>query len=639
MKRVKRQMLLALMVVVMTAINTPVYGESAREGQFFPLSEIQPKMKGIGYTVVAGTKIESFAVEVVGLLKNNGSVRRLILIKVSGRALESGGGISSGMSGSPIYFKNRLAGAISFGFQNADPYYALVTPIAEMMALWDYPQKTEAVYTFYRGGSPGISGVTFDHKNTDTSLLRAEPVSMPILINGQGNKIRRDRSSEYLSSVFAEKTIIPVFVGNADGIGEEKAPELRPGSAVSVILADGDYQVTALGTLTWAKNGRFLAFGHPFLNSGKVEYGFGGAYIHTVIASKVFPFKIGSGYPTSGRVTQDRGAGIAGDFGLLPEFVDVSIKVTDTDLKRTDTRSFRVIRDERLIPGLVLAGLLDAEDSILDRISPGTANVKLRVEGDNIDPIQRENIFYGQDVAAASLKEMDKILQLLTENKFAAILLSEISMEVEVTSERLSAELTGVDIPQTVFQPGEEFTLIGRILPYRSGREEEIPISIEIPVDCAPGEWLLSIRSGAYDMFWEAKKEKETSEVGLEDLLPPTVTSLDQLLSEFTSQPTNNRLVVEFLPLYQARGEEEGEEFYEMAPETQTPSETKKWTAETTYYLVGEEQLVINIVDPQVENEDGDQEFTDSLEDGEEEPSDSLGDGEQESSDSSEDER
>src|SRR5438132_1682039 len=81
----------------------------------FPLSQVKPGMKAVGYTVFEGTKPEPFEVEIVGLLKNVwGPKQDIILVKVGDRAGKTG--VAAGMSGSPVYLDGKLLGALSLRF-------------------------------------------------------------------------------------------------------------------------------------------------------------------------------------------------------------------------------------------------------------------------------------------------------------------------------------------------------------------------------------------------------------------------------------------------------------------------------------------------------------------------------------------
>ena len=585
----RRRCWIFLLLLFLPAL-TPNKAEGTGE-HFFPLAEIRPGMKGDCYTVTREDRIESFPVEIIGVLQGTGSVRHLILIKLSGRLPDEKWGIAAGMSGSPVFIEERLVGAVGYGFENADPRYGLVTPIEDMLKLWDEaPVVSGEAFLFQRGGLVGYKGVVFGGQGAGESFLHARPVATPLLLSDPN-----PRAYRLLSECLPESLVLPVAGGL--GIQEEREEEsvFEPGSALALVLVDGDYQAATLGTVTWVEDGRFLAFGHPFLNRGVVEYGAGGAYIHDIIGSNAMPFKVGSTFPTNGRVIRDRGAGIAGELGITPETVEVSVAVLDNDAGREEEYNFRVVQDEFLLQGMVQAGVLSLVDQALDRIGPGTATVHFQVDGENISSVQRKNLFYGEDVAVVSLNEIGRFLHLLVENEFARVNIEKITIKMEITSERLSARLVGVELPKKEFFPGEEFVMTGIVLPFR-GTETEIPLEIKIPEDFSPGKWLLSVQGSSYTMTVE-KKEEETEEIPVEfdeteEVIMESITSLEEMIAEFLDRPTNNELVVETYPLYPP--DDPGEDFY---AEGFQPFSGEIWTVPTRYYLTGEEQVVIEVIE------------------------------------------
>ena len=93
-----------------------------------PLAQVKAGMKGKGKTVFAGTKIEEFDAEIIGVLANFQPKRSVILARLTGRGLESTG-VISGMSGSPVYIDGKLIGAVAFSFSYAKEAIAGITPI------------------------------------------------------------------------------------------------------------------------------------------------------------------------------------------------------------------------------------------------------------------------------------------------------------------------------------------------------------------------------------------------------------------------------------------------------------------------------------------------------------------------------
>src|SRR6202140_3624812 len=101
-----------------------------------PLDQIRAGMRGTALTVFQGVKPESMDVEVLGVMHNtNGPKGDIILVRLHGTKPEYTG-VVAGMSGSPVYFNGKLAGALAFriGEFSKEPI-AGVTPIEEMMEI------------------------------------------------------------------------------------------------------------------------------------------------------------------------------------------------------------------------------------------------------------------------------------------------------------------------------------------------------------------------------------------------------------------------------------------------------------------------------------------------------------------------
>ncbi|MBQ43467.1 MAG: SpoIVB peptidase S55 domain-containing protein [Myxococcota bacterium] len=76
--------------------------------EFMPVDSLRAGMKGVGLTVLKGTRIDSFSVEILGVQSNPARPgRHVILARLSGAGLEETG-IIHGMSGSPVYVEGRL---------------------------------------------------------------------------------------------------------------------------------------------------------------------------------------------------------------------------------------------------------------------------------------------------------------------------------------------------------------------------------------------------------------------------------------------------------------------------------------------------------------------------------------------------
>ena len=135
----RRRRLLA--VAAAAALLTGVAPAVAQAGDpIMPLSELRPGMRCTGYSVVRGTEISSFDVEIVDVVSGDASANDgpRILVRVSGPAVDETG-VGPGFSGSPIYCRDgagtaRNAGAISESIGAYGGRTVLATPIEEILA-------------------------------------------------------------------------------------------------------------------------------------------------------------------------------------------------------------------------------------------------------------------------------------------------------------------------------------------------------------------------------------------------------------------------------------------------------------------------------------------------------------------------
>src|SRR4051812_23007455 len=97
-----------------------------------PLSQVHRGMHCTGYSVIRGTDISSFNVDIIDVTEDG------ILFSASGPAVDETG-IGEGFSGSPIYCKDsqgvaRNIGAIAAGIGDYGNHKGLATPIENMLA-------------------------------------------------------------------------------------------------------------------------------------------------------------------------------------------------------------------------------------------------------------------------------------------------------------------------------------------------------------------------------------------------------------------------------------------------------------------------------------------------------------------------
>src|ERR1700730_16506480 len=225
------------------------YAQTAKPVQTTPVSQIHEGMRGVAYTVFQGTKPEPMEVEVLGILKNaNGPKGDVILVRLGGAKAEYTG-VVAGMSGSPVYFNGKLAGAVAFriGEFSKEPI-AGVTPISEMLeisALDSTPTSVPVQVRSVPSFAAKTSGPGLPTTATQEFANYLKPIETPLVFSGF-----TEDSVQKFAPQFAFQGVAQVIgVGSASDV---KTPDpLEPGSAVSAVLVRGDMNIAATCTVTY----------------------------------------------------------------------------------------------------------------------------------------------------------------------------------------------------------------------------------------------------------------------------------------------------------------------------------------------------------------------------------------------------
>ena len=132
----KRIACLPVLFACLLAAAPPAGGQAA--GGFMDIDDVKPGMRGYGLSVFQDARIDTFDVEVLGVMKNTFYTKHdIIMVGVSGPYVDEAG-VIAGMSGSPVYIEGKLVGALAyrFGFFPKKPIGG-VTPIGHMLAIRD----------------------------------------------------------------------------------------------------------------------------------------------------------------------------------------------------------------------------------------------------------------------------------------------------------------------------------------------------------------------------------------------------------------------------------------------------------------------------------------------------------------------
>ncbi|MHC4295415.1 MAG: SpoIVB peptidase S55 domain-containing protein, partial [Planctomycetota bacterium] len=294
-------------------------------------SHLRPGMKGYGLTVLSGTERVRFDVEIVSVMTKWGPHQDVILARLSKQNLEKTG-IIMGMSGSPCYVqhdgRDKLIGAVAFGYFAQKEPLCGIQPITQMLAISDLPgARTRPTSAPAVSKFPDFLEMVLDPARRDFASLvlpkrsaletkGAGPILSPLLTPLTVSGTSRT-AIERLARTVRPMGMIPVEAGGTALADTREAEDtsMVPGGGVSVALVRGDADISAVGTVTEVVDDRVLAFGHAFFADGDVEFPMGPAYVHTVISGLLQSFKLGTTLSLSGTLNRDESVGVAGTIG------------------------------------------------------------------------------------------------------------------------------------------------------------------------------------------------------------------------------------------------------------------------------------------------------------------------------------
>ena len=481
------------------------------------VDELRPGMRGYAKTVIKGTDIETFDVEVLGVTGSN-TGGQSILIKASGPVIERSGGIAQGMSGSPVYINGRLAGAVAFGKAFSDPNYCFLTPIEDMLKMFNETTPRPSVFL---------------------------PKNTPLMVSGF-TKDGLDYLREKLEPLDLKAYGVPAGKANLDNV------KLEPASSLGVELVRGDLEVGVIGTVTYTDDeGRLLAFGHPFLQRGAADYFLTNAWIFASVPNMESAFKVGALGNLLGRVSQDRSVGIGAELNKYPKIIPVFVSVTDKDRGTHLNTSVQLITDEDLVPKLVDSVCFNTISKAVDRNGGGTSRIGFTVtaRGDDSEEIvlKRENMFFDNaNIAKITDSELNFACEMLMKNKSEKVNIFDVNVNVEMTSDFEVAEIVGAKMRNKTYAPGDKVPIIIDFKPYRSEKFSRT-VEFKIPEKQKPGNVRLVIRSGsAFGWLQSLLKKQAAAGTGA-----PTIEKkkdLKAFLKDFNEADSNNEVIVDILP-------------------------------------------------------------------------------------------
>jgi hypothetical protein len=463
------------------------------------VDQIHTGMRGVAYTVFEGVKPEPMDVEVLGVLHNvNGPKGDIILVRLHGAKVEYTG-VVAGMSGSPVYFDGKLAGALAFriGEFSKEPI-AGVTPIADMLeinALDKSPSEEEAAtkpaITNAAGKTAAPGDVASLSSSTQDFTNYLKPIDTPLVFNGFSEDTVRQFAPQ-----FASAGIVPVM--GAGSVSEEKQPEpLEPGSAVSAILVRGDMDIAATCTVTYMDPQRLLACGHPLLQFGSVDLPMDKATVLATLPSPLNAFKIINTTEQAGVFVQDRHTGILGVFDKQPEMIPVTLSIHSAAGDKQF--HYEVLNNPRLSPVAIMATVYNALHGVNEYGEEITYRMNGSIDVKGFPEVGLRNMFVpaenGQPAAMTAAQSLGERFARIYDNPYNVPAVKSVKLDFDLIRERRQARLESARTDVTEARPGDEITVETVLAPYRGERVVRY-IPVKIPTSASKGPLHILVSDG-----------------------------------------------------------------------------------------------------------------------------------------------
>ena len=515
----------AVLSLLMVLLTFPV--QAAAEGEIFPLEDVARGQKGWGLTVFAGTEPERFEVEVLGVVQQSSPGLSYILAKLSGNGLEEIG-VAAGMSGSPIYFDDRLAGAVAYSYPFDKGAVAGITPIEAMRDL--FSETPVAPLVARSLSAPSFEELVerrFDATAFERALEGLRPrgadtgeSSLVWTLGGFG-----EHSRALVGSALGSPRAL-AGAGGGSGALVEGPP--KPGGAIAAVLVEGDLVIAAHGTVTTVEGDEVLALGHPLFGQGPLNLPMAHSEVITVLSNAASSFKISNVGPTFGAFDVDREAGLRGKIGVEAPVMPLSIS-----LRGLAERDYQmgVAQLPTLRHLLLAASVLGVLDGASYSVGPTSFDLEARYQLRDHGILELRQSFDGDRAALELATYLMSFTSFFDVNAFESVEMESVEIELVQHAEPRMTTLVAAHAERRRVAPGERLGITLELMPWR-GEAERRRVEVTLPENLEDGRYYLLLGDGT---------SMDAARSTMERRVPQT---FDQALRQLRSFHSRNELLV-----------------------------------------------------------------------------------------------
>ena len=527
----------AILAILLVLLATPVL---SRAQEILPLSRVKPGMEGEALTIFSGDTIEKFNLVVIGVMPNFlGPKQPVILVRLEGPKVEHTG-VVAGMSGSPVYFDGKLAGALSLKLgQFAKEPLAGVTPIESMLNLTTGNDATATAdqQAQNSGEAPARSSQQLGlpqewaSRAGVTAGAFLEPIEAPLVFSGFNAAAIRQYAHD-----LSPYGMLAMQGGTAEARPDDA--KIQPGDMVSMELLRGDLSIGASCTVTAMIRGRVYVCGHPFLSFGAVNMPMARARVLTTLSSDLESTKIVNVGGTIGAFQQDSITAVVGSLGAPPAMIPMDLTVSSPAGENHE--KFEMVSNPKLTP--LLVGLAAFNGLVQNgAYSEGTTlHLSGAIDIAGHPSVSLENLFAPTDAFIPDgtfvAGSVQSVFQRIFSNPYETAKIQHVSLRLESLPERRQMTIETAWPEKTEAEPGESIRVKVQLRPYRgSPLIRDVPVTIPLQAERGSAMQILVSDSGTLNRMVAVAGSTARLE------------NLDQLIALLNRERRNNRVYITLL--------------------------------------------------------------------------------------------
>ncbi len=312
-----------------------------------------------------------------------------------------------------------------------------------------------------------------------------QPLALPLAVAGGSETLMGQ-----MQDLFADSGLMPVSTASSGGSTLEDSHHqvtLKPGDPCAVLLAWGDMDVSAVGTVTEVLGNEVYAFGHSFNADGAVSLPLAAAEVKGRVASMEKPFKIASAGEIMGTFLADQNTAIFGRMGQVPPSIPVEVTVKRPE--STQTYHYHVAQHPMLTPLMAAATI---ESSLVSQKKmPDRNTIRYTVDVDYGQPgrYRSENLVSaatGMQTMSTLVGDVAAPVAGLASSPHGSIYPTAIKAEITLTPDMHLAKVLDAKLLTPTVHPGD-VAQVGVRFQGCDGRIFTRSYTVEIPAGSAPG--------------------------------------------------------------------------------------------------------------------------------------------------------